>query len=84
MARKNRFMDQEMDYVGMLNEESSDDNLTKTIARELEKEQNLENEILTAPANMFIPYEDENLRLELLHGEDREWYFYTCYMCEKR
>jgi len=72
MARKNRFMDQEMDYVGMLNEESSDDNLTKTIARELEKEQNLENEILTAPANMFIPYEDENLRLELLHGEDRE------------
>ena len=42
MARKNRFMDQEMDYVGMLNEESSDDNLTKTIARELEKEQNLE------------------------------------------
>lgn len=72
MARKNRFMDQEMDYVGMLNEESSDDNLTKTIARELEKEQNLENEILTAPANMFIPYEDEKLRLDLHHGEDRE------------
>lgn len=72
MARKNRFMDQEMDYVGMLNEESSEDNLTKTIARELENEQNLENEILTAPANMFIPYEDEKLRLDLHHGEDRE------------
>ena len=72
MARKNKFMEQETDFVGMLNEESSEDNLTKSIVRELNEHFESENEILTAPANMFIPYEDEKLRLDLHHGEDRE------------
>ena len=72
MARKNKFMEQETDFVGMLNEESSEDNLTKSIVRELNEHFESENEILTAPANMFIPYEDEKLRLDLHHGEVRE------------
>lgn len=72
MARKNKFMEQETDFVGMLNEESSEDNLTKSIVKELNEHFESENEILTAPANMFIPYEDENLRLDLHYGEDRE------------
>ena len=33
MARKNKFMEQETDFVGMLNEESSEDNLTKSMVR---------------------------------------------------
>ncbi|KAI4445186.1 hypothetical protein C823_007693 [Eubacterium plexicaudatum ASF492] len=70
MARKNKFMDQQTDFVSMLDEEPSEDNLTKTIVRELNKEP--ENEILTASVDMFIPYEDEKLRLDLHHGEDRE------------
>lgn len=72
MARQNKFMEQKTDFASMLNKESTEDDLTKEIARELEKEQSSYNEIMKAPANMFIPYEDEKLRLDLHHGEDRE------------
>lgn len=72
MARKNKFMEQETDFVELLNEESSEDNLTKSIVRELDEHIESANEILTAPADMFIPYKDEKLRLDLHHGEDRE------------
>lgn len=72
MARKNKFMDQETDFLSMLDDESTEDNLTKSIARELDKENESANEILTALPDEFIPYEDEKLRLDLHHGEDRE------------
>ena len=72
MARKNKFMDQKTDFLSMLDDESSEDNLTKSIARELDKETESENEIQTALPDEFIPYEDEKLRLDLHHGEDRE------------
>lgn len=72
MARKNKFMDQKTDFLSMLDDESSEDNLTKSIARELDKETESENEIQTALPDEFIPYEDEKLRLDLHYGEDRE------------
>ncbi len=72
MARKNKFMDQETDFKSFLNEDSSEDNLTKSIVRELDKDKESENEILYASTDMFISYEDEKLRLDLHHGEDRE------------
>ena len=72
MARKNKFMDQETDFLGMLDEDSTEDNLTKTIVRELDQKQETTNEILCAPVDSFIPYNDEKLRLDLHQGEDRE------------
>lgn len=72
MARKNLFKDQETDFLSMLDEESSEDNLTKSIARQLEEKSDFNNEILTAPTDMFIPYADEKLRLDLHSGEDRD------------
>ena len=72
MARKNKFMDQETDFLGMLDEDSTEDNLTKTIVRELDQKQETTNEIICAPVDSFIPYNDEKLRLDLHQGEDRE------------
>ena len=72
MARKNKFMDQKTDFTGMLNEAQKEDNLTKSIVDKLNEVNEKSNEILTAPANEFISYEDEKLRLDLHHGEDRE------------
>lgn len=72
MARKNKFLEQNTDFVAMMNEESAEDNLTKTIARELDEKTITDHDILTAPADCFIPYQDEKLRLDLHHGEDRE------------
>ena len=45
MARQNKFMEQKTDFASMLNKESTEDDLTKEIARELEKEQSSYNEI---------------------------------------
>lgn len=72
MARRNRFMEQETDFMSMLNDESAEDNLTKSIARELNKNSESTNEIHTALPDKFIPYDDEKLRLDLHKGEDRE------------
>lgn len=72
MARRNAFKEQETDFLSMLDEESTEDDLTKTIARELDKEQELSNEIMTASPDKFIPFDDKKLRLELHHGEERE------------
>lgn len=72
MARKNKFLEQNTDFVAMMNEETAEDNLTKTIVRELDEQSDLDQNILTAPADRFIPYKDKKLRLDLYHGEDRE------------
>lgn len=72
MARKNKFMNQETDFNSLLNEDLSEDNLTKSIVRKLDNEQDSFNEIPTAPPDKFIPYNDEKLRLDLHQGEDRD------------
>lgn len=72
MARKNTFRDQETDFLGLLENESLEDNFTKSVVRDLDSEIESANEILTASPDMFIPFENEKLRLDLHYGEDRE------------
>lgn len=72
MSRRNQFRETNLDFASMIGKESSEDNLTKTIVKELNNKSESTNEIRTAPADMFIPYNDEKLRLDLHHGEDRE------------
>lgn len=72
MARKNKFLEANTDFLAIMNEESSEDNLTKSIVRELNEKEEMENKVLIAPPDKFIPYEDENLRLDLHVGADRE------------
>lgn len=72
MSRRNQFRETNLDFASMIGKESPEDNLTKTIVKELDNKSESTNEIPTAPADMFIPYNDEKLRLALHHGEDRE------------
>lgn len=72
MSRRNQFRETNLDFASMIGKESPEDNLTKTIVKELDNKSESTNEIPTAPADMFIPYNDEKLRLDLHHGEDRE------------
>lgn len=72
MSKRDQFREANLDFGSMISKQMSEDNITKTLVRELEKQTESENEIFTAPADIFIPYEDEKLRLDLHHGEDRE------------
>ena len=72
MSRRNQFRETNLNFAAMINTETPEDNLTKSIVKELENQAETVNEIPTAPADMFIPYNDEKLRLDLHYGEDRE------------
>jgi len=72
MSRRNQFRETNLDFSSMIGKQTSEDNLTKTIVRELNEQTESSNEILTAPADLFIPYNDEKLRLDLHQGEERE------------
>lgn len=72
MSRRNQFRETNLNFAAMINTETPEDNLTKSIVKELENQAETVNEIPTASADMFIPYNDEKLRLDLHYGEDRE------------
>lgn len=72
MSRRNQFRETNVDFGSMIGIQTKEDNLTETIVKELNEQSDSVNEVLTASPDKFIPYDDEKLRLDLHHGEDRE------------